>query len=204
MKNKKNCKQEFDKKYYTTGGYKEYLKWFDEEGLEYADGLIKFFKPKKSWKFLDVGCGMGGVVLALRKKGFLAWGTEISAFCLEKSPIKKWLKKGNILSLPFKDKSFDVVLAMDMLFYLSKSQQKKALLELHRIAKRFLFLETICLGSANSSQKSNPDALRRQSYLFTKKQMLALLQKSGFELVGPLFTEKDNVIDFCNIFKAVG
>jgi len=188
MKSKLEYFKKFDKEYFSTGGYDDYLERFEAQGLDYAQRLIKTLKPKKSWKFLDVGCGMGGIVLALRKFGFEAWGIEPSQFCLKISPAKKWLKFGDILNLSFKDLSFDATLTIDVLCYLTKNGAKKAIKELSRVIKRFLYLETICQGSPNANQKINPDPLRKDRSLLKEKEIINLLEKENFYLFSSLFS----------------
>lgn len=190
----------FDKNYYTTGGYDDYLERFEKQGMNYAQRLIKIIKPEKSWNFLDVGCGMGGIVLALRKLGFKAWGTEVSQFCLKNSPARKWIKFGEITDLSFKDKSFDVTLTVDVFCYLNKREQKKAIEELARVTKKFLFIETICKGSPNSSQKLNPDPLRKDKSLLKERELIQLLKKKNFRPLSPLFKPEEKV-DFNKIFQ---
>jgi len=189
----------FDKTYYATGGYDDYLQRFQKQGLDYALRLVKILKPRKSWRFLDVGCGMGGIVLALRKLGFRAWGTEVSPFCLQNSPAKQLIKFGEIRNLCFSDNYFEVLLTIDVFCYLNKRETRLAIKELLRITKRFLYIETICKGSPNSSQKINPDLLRRDRSLLTRKEIIHLLKKEGFHLLGPLFNPEEK-IDFNNVF----
>jgi len=199
MKNKPNFFEKFDEAYYTSDGYDDYLERFEREGLNSARRLIKKLKPKKTWRFLDVGCGMGGIVSALRKLGYKTWGTEVSKFCLENSPAKKWMRFGNICHLPFKKNYFDVVSTIDALCYLNKKEIKKAIEELARVTKRFLFLETICKGSSNSSQKKNPDSLRKDNYLLNQREIIRLLEKGNFCPLTFLFSPTEKV-DFNFLF----
>ena len=78
--NKTSVFNDFNKAYYTTGGYDDYLKRFKKEGQDYASKLIGVVKPDSNWRFLDVGCGMGGLVLALRELGVEAWGDRGFSF----------------------------------------------------------------------------------------------------------------------------
>lgn len=210
MKSKVNYFRKFNKTYYTTDGYDDYLERFKRQGFDYAKRLIKILKPEKSWKFLDVGCGMGGIVLALRKLGFKTWGIEVSPFCFENSPARKWIKFGEISNLPFKDSSFEVTLSIDVLCYLDKKEAKQAIKELARVTKGFLFIETICKGSPNSSQEINPDPLRKDNSLLTSKEIFHLLEKEHFHLYSSLFSPREKVVlspiekvDFNNAFKKV-
>jgi ubiquinone/menaquinone biosynthesis C-methylase UbiE len=188
----------FDEKYFSSGWYSNYLKNFKKLGEAKAKGLIEILNPKKSWKFLDVGCGMGGFILALRKMGYKAFGTEISDFCLKNSPAKKWIIKGDILNLPFKNESFEVVTCFDVFEYLKRKEIERAFDELKRVTKIFLFLETIQKFSPNSYQKYNPDPLRKKN-LLSFGEFVNLAEKRNFVPLGRIFTIKEE-IDFNCLF----
>jgi SAM-dependent methyltransferase len=191
-------KSSFNEKYFSSGWYLNYLKNFKKVGNFVAKRLIEILNPKKTWKFLDVGCGMGGLILALRKMGYRAFGTEISDFCLQNSPAKKWIIKGNILNLPFKNESFEVVTCLDVIVYLNKKEIEKAVDELKRVTKIFLFLETIQKFSPNSYQRYNPDPLRKKDIL-TFGEIVRLSERKGFIPLGRIFSIKEE-IDFNCLF----
>ena len=188
----------FDEKYFSSGWYSDYLKSFKKLGKFKAKRLLQILKPKKSWKFLDVGCGMGDLVWALREMKYKAFGVEISDFCLNNSPAKKWIIRGNVLSLPFTNESFEVVTCFDVLEYLNKKETEKALNELKRVTKIFLFLETIQKFSPNSYQKYNPDPLR-EKHLLSFGEIVNLVEKRGFIPLGRIFTINEE-IDFNCLF----
>jgi len=188
----------FDKQYFSSGWYLDYLKNYKKIGKLKAERLIEILRPKRSWKFLDVGCGMGGLVLALRKMGYKAFGVEISDFCLKNSPAKEWIIKGDVLNLPFKKESFEIVSCFDVLEYLNKKEVERALDELKRVTKIFLFLETIQKFSPNSYQKYNPDPLRKKN-LLSFGELINLVEKRRFIPLGRIFTIKEE-IDFNCLF----
>lgn len=188
----------FDKEYYSSGWYLNYLKNFKKEGLIYAKRLIEILKPKKSWQFLDVGCGMGGIVIALREMGYKAFGTELSEFCLKNSPAKKWTFEANVLKLPFEEESFEVVISIDVLEYLTKKDCVIAIKELSRITKAFLYLETVQKFSPNASQKLNPDSRRRKD-LLSAGEMINLAEKNNMIHLGRIFSIEEK-FDFNCLF----
>lgn len=69
---------------------------------------------------LDIGCGAGILTNALAKEGHTVFGIDLSAKSLEIAEQYDQTKKvtyqvANAYSLPYPDKSFDVVCAMDVL-----------------------------------------------------------------------------------------
>lgn len=79
-------------------------------------------------RVLDVGCGEGVFVEALRKKGFDAFGVD-------KNYSSKTVLQGDILSLPLRDGVFDLVLFLDVIEHLDFRDQERGLDEVRRVAK---------------------------------------------------------------------
>lgn len=183
----------FDKAYYTSGAYENYLQRFQKEGEDYALRIVKALSSSSSWKFLDVGCGMGGIILGLRKLGFEAWGTEISPYCLKNSPAKKWIKSFPLTHLPFESHSFEVVICVDVFYYLTKKELKKVIKKLTRIAKNYLYIETICQDSPNAKQKYNPDPLRKQESVLEQKELKKLFADNKAFFLKPLFKKGEKI-----------
>ncbi len=95
--------------------------------------LIKLFLRPKS--LLDVGCGTGLLVYFLRLFGVKAYGVDVSDYALSKAPrtIVPYLKAAEILKLPYKDQSFEVVTTFNVLEHLPLSDIPKALKECNRV-----------------------------------------------------------------------
>ena len=197
--NKPTCFDGFDKTYYTTDGYDDYLTRFKKEGQDTVLRLIKVIEPDSNWRFLDVGCGMGGIILALRKSGFKAWGTEVSPFCLKRSPVRKWMESGNVCELSYKNNSFDVVTCIDVFCYLNKKEAMRASKELVRVAKHYLYIESVCKGSPNSNQRLNPDLLRKNKELLTASEIKRMFEDNDTLFLEPLYSKKESQ-DFNGVF----
>jgi ubiquinone/menaquinone biosynthesis C-methylase UbiE len=91
---------------------------------------------------LDIGSGEGALVAALLRKGVDAQGVDVSEVlvsrCNQRMPAR--FTHGSVLSLPFPDESFDTVVSTDCMEYLAHADVPKALQEIHRVARRFVFL----------------------------------------------------------------
>lgn len=81
--------------------------------------------PKES-RILDAGCGEGVLVEKYLTKGYSVQG-------IDPNYESKIVIKGNILDIPFEDKSFDVVLLLDVFEHLAFSDQPKVIKEIHRV-----------------------------------------------------------------------
>lgn len=100
---------------------KEYLGSLNNLGYGYYSTyvrLIKKYLPKKSSRFLDVGCGNGSALEILKKDGFKnGYGVDISRLFVQEA------KKKNITNvfyysggtLPFKKEKFDLVGSFNVL-----------------------------------------------------------------------------------------
>lgn len=105
--------------------------------------LFAEVKKRKPKTVLDVGCGEGFTLERLRKQNigeklegvdFLKTAIEIG----KKAHPELHLKEGTIYDLPYKDKSFDLVICSEVLEHLE--DPKKALSELERVAKKHIVL----------------------------------------------------------------
>ncbi|MBU1085166.1 class I SAM-dependent methyltransferase [Patescibacteria group bacterium] len=190
----------FDKDYYSSDNYNDYLTGYKKEGEEFVKLLLGLIKLKPEAKILDVGCGMGGVIKAFRELGFEAFGTEVSEYCLKKSPVKKFIQKIGVTSLPFEDNFFDLVICQDVLCYLNRKQVHQAVNELVGVTKDYLYIEVITKGSPNSRQSVNPDKLRKAENLLAKREWFKLLSLKGLKPLKKVYLTKDNP-DFNYLFK---
>ena len=115
----------------------------------------KFWQPviptfKNYWKlnikksFLDVGCGKGFMLYDLKSKikGLKLKGLDISKYAIKnsKKEIKLNLIVGNAKKLPFKDKSFDIVVSINTVHNLKKNDCAKAIQEIQRVSRKYCFI----------------------------------------------------------------
>lgn len=127
---------------------KEYNQfWTEREGeMSYANPKIvalNILDKCGSGRILDAGCGMGYLVKEFALLGMDAYGFDVSDNAVES--VKKWynkdkIKQGSMLSIPYPDNYFDIVVSTDVLEHIAEEDIDKALSELRRVTKKYLYL----------------------------------------------------------------
>lgn len=121
------------------------------------DNIFKFYDIQLKGNVLDVGCSMGGLMYSLynsKKFSFIA-GIDIDETAIKMakeyqlmhniSMDKLMIYNASVLSLPFKDKQFDFIIAKDIGEHLgSPKNLEKSLQEFKRVLSDdgYIFIET--------------------------------------------------------------
>ncbi len=186
---------------------------------EEFDTFLKYIKDKNI--VADIGCGNGRFYDFLKKHRTTKYiGIDNNKKLLEKAKEQKDAKfiKGDLLKIPLKKESVNVVLEIASLHHIpSVELREKAIKEVHRILKnngifivsvwnlfqpkykkyiRKAFLKSIfTLGKYDPRDTFIPWAKKteRYYYAFKENELEKLLEKSGFEI---LEKEKNNNILF--------
>ena len=122
-----------------TGEYKtrgEYHREINKNWKYYPVYLAKmefienyFAKITKNADILDVGSGEGVLVEKFREAGYNIIGIDLNY-------ASKYIIKGDLSKLPFKDGTFDYILCLDVIEHLNVEYQKEALSEIKRTLKK--------------------------------------------------------------------
>jgi ubiquinone/menaquinone biosynthesis C-methylase UbiE len=93
---------------------------------------------------LDVGCAKGFMLydfMQLMPKARLA-GIDISSYAIENAldAVKPLVQVGNAKSLPFPDRAFDLVLAINTIHNLPYEECRQSLREIQRVSRRHAFV----------------------------------------------------------------
>lgn len=119
---------------YGYGGFR-----YDGRWLPVAEAIVNHYALNPGARILDIGCGKGFLLHDFRKvlPGCITEGIDISEYAIANSmpEIKDCLRVGNVLSLPYEDKSFDLVLAINVLHNLRLPELEIALHEIERVGK---------------------------------------------------------------------
>lgn len=85
---------------------------------------------------LDAGCGTGSILNRLRRYG-TAFGVDLSRVALTycRSRGLSALAQASVLSLPFKDEAFDLVISTDVLYHRGVEDDAQALQEFYRVLR---------------------------------------------------------------------
>ncbi len=125
---------------------------FGYGGFEYNDKFWKivvkdfkrYWKLNKKCSVLDIGCAKGFMLYDLKKEipGIRVRGVDISKYAIKnaKREIKKYLKVANAKKLPFPNKSFDIVIAINTIHNLNKKDCAKSIKEINRVCRGKSFI----------------------------------------------------------------
>jgi len=163
-------KEEYNKEYFEgiKGGYRYELYYPFLKTI--AEATFEMFKPRRVF---DVGCAMGYLVKAFQELGVTAYGVDISEYAI-KNRITDNLLLGSANELPFKDGSFDLVVALDLIEHLEKPE--KFVSEAYRVLKPngYLLIKTDSPNSENAKSDST------HVTILPEKEWESLFGKFGF------------------------
>jgi protein-L-isoaspartate(D-aspartate) O-methyltransferase len=134
------------------GGYN-----YDGRWRKVADALVAHYGIKAGDRILDVGCGKGFLLYDLLQAvpGVTVAGIDISEYALEHAmaEVQPTLAVAHANTLPFPDKSFDLVISINTLHNLYCYDLESALREIERVGRRNKY---ICVESyRNEEEKAN-------------------------------------------------
>lgn len=122
------------------GGY-NYHPRFWQATVRY---LRQYYRLPDNATILDVGCGKGFMLHDFKELMPLCEvkGIDISEYAIENAieSVKPFLRVGNAKELPFPDKSFDLVTAINTVHNLPREECKQALREIERVSHGHSFL----------------------------------------------------------------
>lgn len=141
--------------------------------------IINFLSPNKNLKILDVGCGTGYNIIALRKFGQV-YGVDIAeeaiSFCKKRGLKNTFLIKKD--QFPFPDNSFDLITCLDVLEHIYRDDRE--LQTFHR--KLSPGGNLIIFVPAFSTLWGGLDEKSHHFRRYTKDQLKRKLELCGFQI----------------------
>ena len=125
-------------------------------------GLIKEIVKKNNLAILDIGCALGDFTTMVHylNPTNKIYGIDISQRAVDYVSGKyPWLqaKVGALPAIPFSDESFDLVVALEVLYYLNVKEREKAVRDIKRVLKDggYLFLSVVLDGGKRYFSEEN-------------------------------------------------
>lgn len=163
---------------YGYGGYNYHPRFWTDTVKLFRD----HYQLKNDASILDIGCGKGFMLydFQLLMPQALLKGVDISSYAIEKAKeeVKPFVHYANAKSLPFPDKFFDLVIAINTLHNLEFEECMQGIREIQRVSrgKSFIMVD----GWNNEEEK----ALMKQWVLTAKTMMHTNDWKKCFEECG--------------------
>jgi len=158
------------------GGYR-----YDGRWVPVARDIVARYGLKPGDRVLDVGCAKGFLVKDLLAEGIDAYGLDVSDYALlscEPEVVGR-LHLGGAERLPFPDKSFDVVLAINTLHNLRRPELIQALREMERLARKGKFVQVDSFRTAEEKEIFESWVLTAYTYGYPH-EWEALFAEAGY------------------------
>lgn len=138
-------------------------------------------------QILDCGCGTGANLVLLGQSG-RAFGFDLSWAGLmhARDYGQSRIARASITEIPFRDESFDLVTAFDVLYCLQEDPEAKAVSEMYRVLKPggYSIVNLAALQILRGNHSVFGDEVRRS----TRRRLRALLSRAGFQVVRLTYT----------------
>lgn len=145
--------------------------------------LVERKLDKSSVSILDLGCGTGKPMLFLnRKKRYITVGVDAFPAYIENCKKENTHSSVSVIDinyLPYRDKSFDVVVCLQVLEHFNKEQGLRLIGNMRRLSRKQVILTT---DLGRQEQEATPDGneLQRHQYIWSVKE----LREVGFRVYG--------------------
>ena len=157
----------------------EEVHWWHKAKRKLVISFFKKYLSKKNSRILDVGCGTGKNLAAFSRFGNVSGidnSSDAIAFCKKRGFVK--VKKGSIEKIPYRNSSFDVVTALDVLEHVD---DVKALEEINAVLNKDGIL--VITVPAFRWLWSKWDEVLYHKRRYTEKSISKILKDSGFQII---------------------
>ena len=143
--------------------------------------LLSSSKIRRDSSVNDVGCGVGSNLTLLKSMGFKVIGidSEIYSLSLAKNLLGVFLINGDVLRLPIKSNSIDLIIATDILEHLN--EDTIGIKEIHRtLVREGMAVLTV---PAFEFLWGTQDVVGMHKRRYSKKEFLRKLEYEGFTIL---------------------
>jgi SAM-dependent methyltransferase len=156
--------------------------WWFQGRRRLLKSLLSRKEIKKNCPLVDIGCGVGSNLSFLQSLGFMAFGmdSEIYSLSLAKRRLSEIpLINGDLLELPFKTNSVELIIATDILEHLQ--DDILGIKEIHRALKQAG--KVILTVPAFQFLWGIQDNVGKHQRRYSKKQLRERMEMEGFKIL---------------------
>jgi ubiquinone/menaquinone biosynthesis C-methylase UbiE len=125
---------------YGYGGFSYNPKYWEKVVPDFQ----KHYHLQRGMRILDVGCAKGFMLHDFSRliPGLIISGIDISSYAIRHAlpDVRPFLRVADAKKLPFPDKSFDLVIAVNTIHNLPLQQCKQAVREIERVSRKHAFI----------------------------------------------------------------
>jgi len=156
--------------------------WWFQGRRRLLKTLLSRKEIQKNCPLVDIGCGVGSNLGFLQSLGFIAIGvdSEIYSLSLAKRRLSAIpLINGDLLKLPFKTNSVELIIATDILEHLQ--DDIRGIKEIHRVLKQEG--KVVLTVPAFKFLWGIQDDVGKHQRRYSKKQLREKMEKEGFKIL---------------------
>ena len=156
--------------------------WWYVGMRQIAQAWLDQLPTQRAWRALDAGCGTAGNVAYLLGDYGPAYGLDLmqAAVQLGRKKTDAPLTQGSVLTLPYRDESFDLVTSFEVLYHRAVPDEVAALQEIYRVLKPggWVLLRMPAYHWLYSAHDRSVHTRRR----YTNKEVQKLLRAANFTI----------------------
>ena len=145
--------------------------------------IADYYSLKKGNRILDVGCSKGFMLYDFIRliPGIEVRGIDISQYAFDNSmeKVKPYIDVGNAKDLPYNCNSFDLVISINTIHNLEKTDCIMALQEIERVSKGNSFIVVDAYRNRHEKEKIDDWNLTALTYLHVN-EWIELFQEAGY------------------------
>ena len=160
------------------GGYR-----YDGRWKAVVRRMIEHYGLTRHESVLDVGCAKGFLLHDFKTllPDVRVAGIDVSRYALDHAmeDVKPFLQLANATDLPFPDKSFDLVISINVVHNLPEALCRRAIREMERVSRRHQYLQVDAFRNEDEKVKLDQWQLTAE-LIYSTDQWRQLLKEEGY------------------------